>query len=469
MPSERVYQNYFPERNDNFRSVPEKRSTLQSSYLPEATGAPRTPSSAVDTGPSFAYRPQNDSRAVPPPRPGILLSRHTSAELPQTERRQDGERPGTSESNQSFGSSAPAPEDLKALLRWKKITPCRRAEMTASSDDWYTILGAPVLDFCGDCVHEQFDKNNFYRQVVRSPRASRDQRKQCALGSSLWMRLAWLLTLERKRGDLVLLKEIAEIDKSTEACPGVVEESGPWFGLRDADGYYIQDFRVCYNDVRKIECLFNNLGGQFVRHPDRHSHTTYRCAMRCGTDRVWPYLTLLKTISDRASARRQAVDRTAMMPFVTFAEKKINTPECTRDTFITQSTWHYIPHLPEFTVCAECFESVVIPEVSNCRPIAMRFNQTKQPVPYERGGSSCQLYSARMRKYFRDAVYDNDFEYLAQKARRRQKKEADLQEEYREVQWKMGRLEDPDDRDYKAQEKLQRQVEGIIEEWKKYE
>ena len=43
-------------------------------------------------------------------------------------------------------------------------------------------------------------------------------------------------------------------------------------------------------------------------------------------------------------------------------------------------------------------------------------------------GISCQLYSDRMRKVFRDAVQWNDFEYLRQAALGRYKIERNLQE-----------------------------------------
>lgn len=456
MPSERTPQ-YFPESVDTSRprTIPEKRATLQAPLSAEAKSTPYgTPS----------YGQPNDSARLSRP---AMPTRHSTADLPQVEHRQEPERPGTSDSkrssysNTSYGKSAPRKEDLQALLR-RKIPSCRRPEPVAGYDDWYTLSGAPNLDVCPDCVRENFDGTRYHREIRRSPRYNREARIQCAMGQP-WIRLAFLLTLQRERSDLVYLKDLAEIDRTTSACPGNQEDYGPWYGLRDSDNFFIRNYCVCYADVRKIERLFSSLSGQFVRQPERYSHSAYRCAMRPETNRFWPYLSTLASIHEQSVSARKQAD---IAPFIDFVDQKMRSPECTRDTFLTGGLWHFIPNLPEFTVCRECFESIVVPEMQRHRDLAMRFNHSVQPVPQERGGSSCMLYSRRTRRWFRDAIDDNDMKYLAQRARARRDKEVYLQDKYKDVQRRMTGLTGEQREELR---RLEREVQWIAEEWQKVE
>ena len=342
---------------------------------------------------------------------------------------------------------------------------CRRPDAVADRHDWYTLPGAPSLDFCPSCVEDNFDGTRFRKEIRRSPPYNREARIQCAFGGQAWIRLAFLLTIQRDRPDLSYLKDLADIDRTTNACPGNQEDWGPWYGLRDADNFFIKDFRVCYADVRKIERLFSSLSGQFVRQPDRFSSSTYRCAMRPETNRFLPYLNTLMAIHDQSVASRKEVN---VMPFINFVDLKMRSPECTRDTFLTGALWHFIPSLPEFTVCGECFESVVVPEIGKHRDVAMRFNHSVQPVPGERSGSSCQLYSKRTRNWFRDAVDNADMKWLTYKARQRRDKEVRLQDQYKEIQRRMAGLSGGE-RDREEIRRLEKEVQWIAEEWQKYE
>ena len=106
--------------------------------------------------------------------------------------------------------------------------------------------------------------------------------------------------------------------------------------------------------------------------------------------------------------------------------------ECTRDDKIRSQPWHFMPQLPEFTVCEECFEDVVWPVIK--QPIAAKMNRTLQMLPGEgrhSNGVSCQLYSDSMRRVFSDAVQYNDFDLLKAVATRRYEVEQLLQEKHR--------------------------------------
>lgn len=457
MPAERTYQ-YFPESVDfnRPRAPPEKRATLQAPFLTEAKATTRA-ASPSPYAPS--YGSSSASRSA---RPGMPI-RHSTADVPQYETRQELERPSTSDSKRSsYSGPAQRKDDLQALIR-KNIPTCRRSDPVAGYDDWYTLSGAPSLDFCPECVRENLDGTRYGREIKRSPRYNREARIQCALGQP-WIRLAFLLTLQRERSDLGYLKDLADIDRTTNACPGNQEDYGPWYGLRDADNYFIRDFRVCYADVRKLERLFSSIAGQFVRQPDRYSSSSCRCALRPETNRFWPYLSTVAALHEHAAQQRRPVDPA---PLVAFVEHQLRAPECSRDTFLTGALWHFIPALPDFTVCAECFAAVVAPEQQRHRELALRFPGAAQPVPPAGGGggASCMLYSRRTRRWFRDAVAANDFRYLAQRARARREKEVTLQDHYKEIQRRMVGLGAGSE----EMRRLEREVQWIAEEWQKVE
>ena len=72
--------------------------------------------------------------------------------------------------------------------------------------------------------------------------------------------------------------------------------------------------------------------------------------------------------------------------------------------------------LPEFTVCEECYDIVVWPLIEderNTGDITRNFLRNRQRIPV----ASCQLYSERMRKVFKDACRKNDMDYLVSEVR----------------------------------------------------
>jgi len=102
--------------------------------------------------------------------------------------------------------------------------------------------------------------------------------------------------------------------------------------------------------------------------------------------------------------------------------------------------WHFNPSIPEFTCCEDCFETLIYPEIQKRHPLALKFNQTLQPHYGETVGSSCQLYSLRMRRVWERALKGNDMVYLARKARERREAELRLQRSFAVLRAKGKRL-----------------------------
>ena len=80
-------------------------------------------------------------------------------------------------------------------------------------------------------------------------------------------------------------------------------------------------------------------------------------------------------------------------------------------------------------------------------------------------GSSCYLYSRRMRKVFQRAVEDNDTKYLARKAKERREAELRLQERYKELRRRAKRLSYEGTGDEDDERRLNRELERITDEW----
>jgi len=355
----------------------------------------------------------------------------------------------------------PSKQEIEAMLA-KGMPGCPRPEPTAGHDDWYTIVGSPNLDFCPDCIDDVFERTVYRNCFRRSLPRSMNTKVQCAF-STPWIRLAWIITLQQRKPDLTLMRDLADIEETSEPCPGGTESVRSWYGLRDREGYFVRDFQICYSDVRKIERLLPTLSGLFVRLPHRASYNKHKCALRADGNRFSLYLDKILDMHDKAHSSCKGPDP---MPFINLVERKLRVRECERDNMLLNGLWHFIPSIPDLTVCEDCYEEIVEPEVKKNSDVAMRFNRTLQPVYGEGIGTSCQLYSRRMRKVFRTAVKENDVKYLSRKAMERRDAELRLQERYRDVIRRAKRLEERGSGSEDEEKRLERDLERISVEWK---
>lgn len=392
-------------------------------------------------------------------------SRHSTAEVPQDdrERRQLGGRPkGDELRRESFNSSSQAKKDLQVLSQKGLPPSCPRAKPVAGYNDWYTISSAPNLDICADCIGFLFERTVFRPLFRRSPPVSYNEKVQCALGGRPWIRLAWLLTLQRERTDLNLLGDLARVEETSEQCPGERHAIRSWYGLKDRDGFFVKDFHVCYSDVRKIEQLLPTLSGLFVPLPTRASYDKHLCAIRPEGNRFSPYIDTLIEAHEKAMAFRRPADPS---PFLALVRRRQRLRECSRDSLLMNGLWHFIPSVPELTVCEDCFETVVEPEIQKNNDLAVLFNRTVQPVYGEGIGSSCQLYSQHMRKVFKRAVEDKDLRYLTRKAKERREAELRLQHKYLAVRQKASRLQRDGSGSDDEGRRMDREIKRITNEW----
>lgn len=446
---------FMPAEQD-YAYQPGRQQTLATDYTHVSEKVPKTSLPSSSSPAQSPVKPLRPSlNRVSSAAPGMSLKPTDAHAFPSRN------RPAAARQH-SFAESSQTKKEI-AVLAKKGLPACPRPEPVSGKDDWYTIIGHTNIDFCPDCIETVFERTIFRNFFRRSLPRSYSDKVRCGFGSP-WIRLAWLLTLQQQRTDLTLLQDIADIQETSAVCPGGVKSVQNWYGLRDPDGLFVRDFHLCYGDVRKIECLLPSLAGIFVRLPHRASYTMSVCAIRMDSTRFSVYLDALVTLHEKALLARKNADP---MPLIELVERKTRLRECTKDTLLTGALWHYIPDLsPAFTVCEDCFEAVVEPEIKKNHPIAKKFNRTVQPAYGEGMGCSCQLYSPHMRKVFARALEDDDMKYLVRKARERREAEIYLQEKFRGVMSKAQKLSVDGAVTEENERRLNRDLERITKEWK---
>jgi hypothetical protein len=355
----------------------------------------------------------------------------------------------------------------------KPLPSCPRSAPTTKYDDWYTLQGRSNFDVCPSCFDGVFAGTPFAVDFLQTRRGERPRERFCDF-SSPWTRLAWLLTIKQRRSSLELLYALADVAEVDRPCPDDLELSGDrvtWYGIPDQrDGIHVANFAICSSDKRMIEALLPTMRGYFTRLPSSYSSSVphkYMCNLRTSSRRFPKYLDLLVELDTEAQNLNQ---RPVINRFIQMARDNAFRGECGKDKAYTRKPWLFIPSLPEFTVCEECYDELVWPACqskSTPNTIPRLFNKTIQLVPNEDPeiGTSCCLYSSRMRRVFDTSVREADFAYLKRKAIDRKRAEAKLAREKKGiVKWMMG-LE----RGSSQWERAKSELKAVEREWAVWE
>jgi hypothetical protein len=308
----------------------------------------------------------------------------------------------------------------------KSLPPCPRSKPVAGYQDWYTIKEMSELDICPTCM-SSVGNSRFRDSFVPSLAKPRTQEIQCAL-SRPWIRNAWIQIIKQRRRSLDLIFQLIHLPPTTKPCPGKKGEVRSWYRIVDPEtGSPVPNFEACSACVRGVEYMFPQLKGVFKRSTGLVERT---CDLTCESKRFAGYMVQLDMAAIRCEMER--LREPNIQALADHARRTARVRECTRDDKIRSQPWHFMPQLPEFTVCEECFQDVVWPVIH--QPIAAKINRTLQMLPGEgqhTNGVSCQLYSDRMRKVFSEAVQYSDFDLLRSVATRRFGVEKLLQEKHR--------------------------------------
>ncbi|CZR60311.1 related to ser/arg-related nuclear matrix protein [Phialocephala subalpina] len=329
---------------------------------------------------------------------------------------------------------------------------CPRTTFSRGRNDWLTLPQCPSFDICPSCFNSTIAPTEYRDLFVPAPRRSPDTEVLCDFGSSPWYRIAWLLTVKERRRDLKLFYGLANIAATIQPCLGKHEAIRSWHSIVDPKtGGLVRGFDVCYSCVKSVETLLPSIRGVFVRSESQHSTGSPRiCDLRFDSKRFVQYFDALETAADQADYDDGAPDTRNLAGL---AKHLALFDECRQDTDIFDKRWHIITQLPEFTVCEECFDEVVWPELEEGKAIPMMFNKTLQRIPK----ASCQLYSPKMRGIFRLASDSGDYKMLASKARERKTIELVHKKDMAELRRRKG---DPG---------VEREMIRLEEDWRRWE
>lgn len=417
---------------------------------------PQSPARSLTTSTDFPKDSSDDDSdasfcTAPLPSSRPALSRHGSEEAALTK------RDGSIESKQALvkpsGEGSPSqrttPSARSPSLR---LLPCPRSVPVAGYQDWHSLSGLAHLNLCPLCT-KQITSSRFRDRLVPALPRSRSQKTHCAF-SEPWTRLAWIQTLQKGLDSLTMLDQITRPSPASTPCPGRVVDDQYWYRVVDpSTGMYLPNFSICSTCARNLKTLMPPLRDTFKRSASKQLRV---CDLVPENPRFIHYIDLLDLAANRADAaltQAQVSASTAppdITEFLTYARRKLPLRPCRRDRPIL-STWHYMPELPELTVCEDCYDDVILPlarphptSISTStskhkhkhkqkpNPIAAAFHPTLRLLPGpDRAArcreASCQLYSAHMRAKFRKAVACGDLAYLAFVARRR----VDAEREFR--------------------------------------
>ncbi|KAI9718646.1 MAG: hypothetical protein M1828_006654 [Chrysothrix sp. TS-e1954] len=450
--------NLMPSEEDHRYKPRALDETISTSISAHARGTKGPNLRRLSTGDPSRDRPRLDSRrTVASVMPSILTSPNETTRIPHS----------------------PTSVRGSAVKSAKAAPPCPRSRPTRQTDDWYVLQGCRDFNICPTCLDANFGMTSFKKYFKQSTGSNTGRKVKCDFASP-WMRLAWSLTQDQHRFDLDLIYAVAHLDATESACSGEVSDTRIWYGVMDRQGQPIENFEICPCDAKKAEVLMPSLRGLFSR---RNMAQKRKCDFRAESRRLPIYLELLSDLHQDAVARRRSADTQS---FTELARHKARVKECERDNLLKDREWHFSPRLPEFTVCEECYSSVVWPSIANGSSVANRFNRTPQLLHEDRRGDkdrrsgsnglsgiSCQLYSPRMRGVFEKAASTGDFEYLARRALERKKAEADLSIRFASLRKKVGDIDRVHGKgawQHSIEGRgLQSQLDAVAQDWSKWE
>ncbi|KAJ5754833.1 hypothetical protein N7533_004376 [Penicillium manginii] len=296
------------------------------------------------------------------------------------------------------------------------LTPCPRSTPVAGHQDWYTLKGLTHLDICPTCM-SQIAHSRYRDYFIPSQSKPPNQAIRCAF-SNAWVRLAWTQMIKKQQDSLETLYQMTRPPPGTRPCPGRTITDQTWHRVVDPDtGLYLPRFQVCGTCARKVRILMPPHRDTFQHCPEPSERV---CDFVTNSPRFVQFIDLLDSAATRAELDPSR--RPDLREFLSYARRKVVLRDCRRDR-PTMSTWHYIPALPELSVCEDCYDEVVWPLAKNNHSIARMFSTSMRLLPGDGPSrcreATCQLYSARVRARFRDAVLKGDFPALKSVALRR--------------------------------------------------
>lgn len=305
---------------------------------------------------------------------------------------------------------------------------CPRATPVAGLTDWFTLYRSD-FNVCPTCYEAVFAKTEHSSQFQLPMRMTAEP-ISCDLGSSPWYRIAWLAIQRKKDPDLRLLADLASLKHANKDCPANRVSTRTWLGIRDpSTGRPVPNFTVCAKCASMLETLLPNLKMHFEPYDDRERPFKGSCSLYHGSPKhdFVLYFDAFEIMSDRAYAKKTRPNAADLAKSI----HKLSTHNaCQQDKMLDDAFWYYPRNLPEFTVCTDCYNSIVRPRREEGSDIVLDFGSTSRQRPF----ATCQLYSSRMRETFRKACRRQDYQYLADQVTKRRNMEDYMRQKARQLE-----------------------------------
>ncbi|KAJ5832336.1 hypothetical protein N7474_000647 [Penicillium riverlandense] len=437
-PSVRSYHEQPPPARSRTTSVP---PAFQAKSRPEIPPSTRSASSTRNRPRSGS----DESHAAP----GKATSRPPSQDRFQSQPMQ------RNVSNRTSPNRDPAATQQSSNAAGLCLAPCPRAIPTSAYYDWYTLKGLTHLDICPSCM-SQIAHSRFREYFIPSQPKPVSQKTRCAF-SNPWTRLAWTRMITKYHDSLEMLYQMTRPPPGARPCPGRSATDQTWHRIIDpGTGSYLPRFHICGSCARNVRILMPAHRDTFIPSTEPQERT---CDLVTSSPRFIHFIDLLDAAATRAEASH--LPRPDTRELLAYARRKVALRDCRRDRPVL-STWHYIAALPELSVCEDCYDEAVWPLVRARHPIARLFCPSLRLLPGDGPGhcreASCQMYSPRMRAWFRDAVVRDDFATLRSVALRRFDAE-------RRFHHRRDELLEAEARGYHVSDEMRK----AVEEWRRWE
>jgi len=298
---------------------------------------------------------------------------------------------------------------------------CQRSHPVTGYDDWYTLKQNTAFTICPSCRDNVFGSN--YEHYLQPRPVSSSRKTLCDLNNP-WIRLACLI-----RGpDVNLLSALSDVTSKERACPGDEYAHRDWYRLEDPDkSKHISGVNACPHCVHSLKVLFPQWRDVLYRARTSHHHELKErfCSLRSSGIRFGDYLDMIVESSREAESKRKSPNTRSVCDL---AGQLAAIDDCPGDKMNPRKAWHIHPHLPEFTICQDCYETVVYPLVKTGSALAAKIDKKPQQFPNPDVKCCCNLYSPRMRTVFREACEDDDYEHLRHTVLKRHMLQQDLLE-----------------------------------------
>ncbi|KAL6719492.1 hypothetical protein ACLMJK_003732 [Lecanora helva] len=325
-----------------------------------------------------------------------------------------------------------------------KLPKCPRPQPVAGYDDWYTLRENHSFAICPTCRDGVFGHSIPHSLQPRSDASSR--KTSCDLNNP-WVRLA----LSLRGPDVKILSALSDVSAKERSCPGDELASRDWYRLEDAEsGKHISGFNACPHCVHSLETLLPAWQKVFYRSRSHEIKERF-CGLRASPHRFGDYLNMMIESAQEADRKKKHPHTASVCEL---AKQLAAIDDCPKDRMFPRKAWHIHPHLPEFTICQECYENVVYPIVLSGSSLAAKIDKKPHQFPNPETEVCCHLYSPRMRKVFREACEDEDYDHLRHTVHKRHMLQQDIFGTFRELQ------------EHKGDQEVEARLGALLEKWK---